>query len=71
MQIVRGCRKQLVCVTAPPSGCARVPRWVNDGSAVAVFANPREAQAALDAGRNGHYKLRPFSEVRPFDCCLP
>ena len=39
-------------------------RWLNDSSALAVFANPREAQAALDAGRGGHYKLRPFSEVR-------
>ena len=42
-----------------------MPRWVNDYSAVAVFANPKEAQAGLELGRSGHYKLRPFSEVRP------
>ncbi len=40
-------------------------RWVNDGTALAVFSNPAQAQLALEAaGGRPRYKLRPFSEVK-------
>lgn len=39
-------------------------RWVNEGTALAVFTDPAAAQAALQIPKS-RYSLRPFSEVPP------
>lgn len=38
-------------------------RFVNDNTALAVFANPAAASEALSRAESGQYKVRPFSEV--------
>ena len=38
-------------------------RFVNDNTALAVFANPAAASKALSRAESGQYKVRPFSEV--------
>ena len=38
-------------------------RFVNDNTALAVFANPAAASEALSRAKSGQHKVRPFSEV--------
>ena len=54
----------LVAWGADPMRACSACRWVTDATALAVFANPAQAQLALEAaGERPRYKLRLFSEV--------
>ncbi|CAK0785291.1 hypothetical protein CVIRNUC_008497 [Coccomyxa viridis] len=46
-------------------------RFVNDNTALAVFANPAAASEALSRAESGQYKVRPFSEATDASKQLP